>query len=77
MRGRGKGDRRGGAEDLWVLGSHVLNLMTYFGGSQRLVRQLCTAMDEGLKKEIGLLEKKGLVGWQEMNCTPGTGFPGE
>ncbi|NQV26566.1 MAG: Gfo/Idh/MocA family oxidoreductase [Rhodopirellula sp.] len=32
IRGRGKGDRRGGAEDLWVLGTHVLNLMTYFGG---------------------------------------------
>ncbi len=32
IRGRGKGDRRGGAEDLWVLGSHVLNLMNYFGG---------------------------------------------
>ena len=32
IRGRGKGDRRGGAEDLWVLGSHVLNLIHYFGG---------------------------------------------
>lgn len=32
IRGRGKGDRRGGAEDLWVLGTHVLNLMAYFGG---------------------------------------------
>ena len=25
IRGRGKGDRRGGGEDLWVLGSHILN----------------------------------------------------
>ena len=32
IRGRGKGDRRGGGEDLWVLGSHVLNLVNYFGG---------------------------------------------
>ncbi|MFK8112024.1 MAG: Gfo/Idh/MocA family protein [Rubripirellula sp.] len=32
IRGRGKGDRRGGAEDLWVLGSHVLNLVAYFAG---------------------------------------------
>lgn len=32
IRGRGKEDRRGGAEDLWVLGSHVLNLTQYFGG---------------------------------------------
>lgn len=40
IRGRGKGDRRGGAEDLWVLGSHVLNLISYFGG----VPQTCSAM---------------------------------
>lgn len=32
IRGRGKGDRRGGGEDLWVLGTHVLNLVRYFGG---------------------------------------------
>jgi len=35
IRGRGKGDRRGGAEDLWVLGSHVLNLVHYFGGAAK------------------------------------------
>jgi len=33
IRARGKGDRRGGAEDLWVLGTHVLNLVEYFGGA--------------------------------------------
>jgi predicted dehydrogenase len=32
IRGRGKEDHRGGGEDLWVLGSHVMNLMRYFGG---------------------------------------------
>ncbi len=32
LRGRGKEDHRGGGEDLWVLGSHVMNLMHYFGG---------------------------------------------
>ena len=32
MRARGKEDSRGGALDLWVLGSHVLNLATVFGG---------------------------------------------
>ena len=31
----GKEDRRGGGEDLWVLGSHVLNLIHYFGGAPR------------------------------------------
>lgn len=35
LRGRGKGDKRGGSEDLWVLGSHVLNLINYFGGAPR------------------------------------------
>lgn len=35
IRGRGKGDRRGGAEDLWVLGSHVLNLVMFFGGKPK------------------------------------------
>jgi predicted dehydrogenase len=32
LRGRGKEDRRGGGEDLWVLGSHVMNLIHFFGG---------------------------------------------
>lgn len=32
IRGRGKEDKRGGGEDLWVLGSHVFNLMHYLGG---------------------------------------------
>ena len=32
LRGRGKEDQRGGGEDLWVLGSHVMNLMTTFCG---------------------------------------------
>ncbi len=33
LRGRGKEDQRGGGLDLWVLGSHVLNIGCYFGGS--------------------------------------------
>lgn len=32
IRARGKEDRRGGGEDLWVLGTHVLNLAHHFGG---------------------------------------------
>jgi predicted dehydrogenase len=32
LRGRGKEDRRGGGEDLCVLGSHILDLMRTFGG---------------------------------------------
>lgn len=33
FRARGKEDRRGGGEDLWVLGSHMLNLVHYLGGA--------------------------------------------
>ena len=32
LRGRGKEDHRGGGEDLWVLGSHIMNLIHQFGG---------------------------------------------
>lgn len=35
IRARGKEDHRGGCLDLWVLGSHVLNLACYFAGSPR------------------------------------------
>jgi predicted dehydrogenase len=33
FRGRGKEDGRGGGEDLWVLGSHVMNLIHFLGGA--------------------------------------------
>ncbi len=32
FRGRGKEDRRGGGEDLWVLGTHIMDLIHNFGG---------------------------------------------
>lgn len=32
IRCRGKEDRRGGAQDLWVLGTHLLDLVHYFAG---------------------------------------------
>ena len=32
IRARGKEDHRGGTEDLWVLGTHVLDLMRAYGG---------------------------------------------
>jgi len=32
LRGRGKEDQRGGGEDLWVLGSHILDMMADLGG---------------------------------------------
>lgn len=36
MRARGKEDPRGGSLDLYVLGSHLLNLINYFGGQPRV-----------------------------------------
>lgn len=35
LRGRGKEDRRGGGEDLMVLGTHVMDLMRFFAGDPR------------------------------------------
>jgi predicted dehydrogenase len=32
LRGRGKEDARGGGEDLWVLGSHIMDLICLLGG---------------------------------------------
>jgi len=51
LRGRGKEDARGGGEDLWVLGSHVFNMMHHLGGDP----QWCTAKvwqnDQPAKKD--------------------------
>ena len=33
LRGRGKEDTRGGGEDLWVLGCHILDMMVDLGGT--------------------------------------------
>lgn len=35
LRGHGLGDRRGGGEDLWVLGGHIFNLFHHFGGEPK------------------------------------------
>ena len=35
LRGRGKEDHRGGGEDLWVLGTHIFDLMRIFAGEAR------------------------------------------
>jgi predicted dehydrogenase len=35
FRARGKEDQRGGGEDLWVLGTHVLNLVHHLGGEPK------------------------------------------
>lgn len=52
IRGRGKGDQRGGAEDLWVLGTHVLNLIHYFGGQP----STCSAILRQDGRSVGLTD---------------------
>lgn len=45
IRARGKEDARGGSLDLWVLGSHLLNLTRYFAGEARNVS--ATVLQDG------------------------------
>ena len=71
IRGRGKGDRRGGAEDLWVLGSHVLNLMAYFGGTPNTCSATMYRKGRKVVKEDRVVGGEGL-GWlagDELHAT--------
>jgi len=45
IRGRGKEDSRGGTEDLWVLGSHVMDMIHCFGGAPQSC--FATVLQEG------------------------------
>lgn len=45
MRGRGKEDPRGGALDLWVLGSHIFNIATFFAGPPKFC--VATVLQDG------------------------------
>jgi predicted dehydrogenase len=45
LRGRGKEDARGGGEDLWVLGSHIMNLIHTLGGEAKTC--YATIMQDG------------------------------
>jgi predicted dehydrogenase len=51
LRGRGKEDKRGGGEDLWVLGSHVMNLIHFFGGDPKWCFGRITEGGEPVRKE--------------------------
>src|SRR5438876_1398115 len=50
MRGRGKEDSRGGAQDLMVLGTHILDLMRFIAGECRW----CYA-------RVGMMGKEGVT----------------
>ena len=50
-RARGKEDRRGGGEDLWVLGTHIFNLINYFAGDP----QWCFAQVRQNERDLGMI----------------------
>lgn len=49
LRGRGKEDRRGGGEDLMVLGTHIMDLMRFFTGDP----QWCFARAKSNQRPVG------------------------
>lgn len=52
IRGRGKEDRRGGGEDLWVLGSHIFGMMrTLAGGNAKSCNAVVTQSGKPVTKE--------------------------
>src|SRR5690349_13296880 len=60
MRARGKEDNRGGAEDLWVLGSHLMNLMQAFAGAPSSCFASVTAKDKPITKRDVIEGNEGL-----------------
>ena len=61
LRGRGKEDHRGGAEDMWVLGSHIFGLMRSFAKSDpRACVAQVTHQGRGIRKEHVVEGNEGL-----------------
>ncbi|HIA19105.1 MAG TPA: Gfo/Idh/MocA family oxidoreductase [Planctomycetaceae bacterium] len=75
LRGRGKEDRRGGGEDLWVLGSHVMNLIHHFAGEANWCFATVMEKDQPVTKQhvhqgpegIGPLAGDNLAAMYGMN----------
>jgi len=70
LRGRGKEDSRGGGEDLWVLGSHVMNLMHHFGGEPNWCFASVLANNKPITKKDVLKGTKVSVPWRATRLTP-------
>lgn len=60
IRARGKEDRRGGAEDLWVLGTHVIDLMRALAGDARSCCARMTQQDRPVTKSDVYAGNEGL-----------------
>ena len=57
IRARGKEDKRGGGEDLWVLGSHLLDMMADLGGAPKWCEAAVTLGGKAITKAM---ESSGL-----------------
>ncbi len=60
MRARGKEDQRGGSEDLWVLGSHLMNLMPVFAGAPASCFATVTSKGKAITKKDVVEGNEGL-----------------
>ena len=60
FRARGKEDQRGGAEDLWVLGSHMMNLMQAFAGEPSACYATVTQQGRPVTKDDVVAGREGL-----------------
>ncbi len=69
-RGRGKEDRRGGAEDLWVLGTHIFDLIRLFGGHPTWCQSAVTQDGHPITKETSPKGPKGSARWPATRCGP-------
>lgn len=70
LNGHGLGDRRGGGEDLWVLGGHVFNLFHYFGGEPVSCSALVLQNGKPVTKEdvVDGAEGLGLIAGNEIHA---------
>lgn len=60
LRGRGKEDRRGGGEDLWVLGCHLLDMMADLGGAPKWCEAVVTTQGRPVTKDDFVNGPEGL-----------------
>ncbi len=73
LRGRGKEDARGGGEDLWVLGCHVLDMMVDLGGTPQWCEAAVTLGGRAITKADAVAgpEGIGLIAGDSLNAVFG------
>ena len=60
LRARGKEDHRGGGEDLWVLGSHLLDVMVNLGGAPQWCQATVTLAGRPITKADAVAGPEGI-----------------